>query len=82
MVVIGNLHNSPALKAAGAFYEALQLHLQLADQLEQLCVFCLAVRLVLAFLAPNEQLAENVKQLPLPRDHLDRVDGLLSAAIY
>ena len=69
---IDQLAQFTGVRAAKTFFEPLQLHLQLADLLEQLCL------LVLAPLAPGEQLAGTVQQLPLSLAYLDRVDGMVS----
>ncbi len=60
------------------FFEPLQLHLQAAYLLEQLCLFGLAFFLVLALAAPCEQLTGTIQQLPLPLTDLDGVDGVIS----
>ena len=59
------------------FFEPLQLHLKPADLLEQLRLLGLPLVLVLSLLAPDEQLAGSIEQLPLPLAHLDRVDGVV-----
>jgi|LakMenE01Jun11ns_1017448.scaffolds.fasta_scaffold9784318_2 hypothetical protein len=46
--------------------------------LEQLGLHGLAVLLVLALLAPREQLAGSVPQLPITLAHLDGADGVIS----
>jgi len=51
--------------------------LQPPDLLEQLSLLGLTLLLGLGVLAPAEQLAGSVQQLPLPLAHLDRVDGLV-----
>jgi len=57
----------------------LQLHLQLADLLEQLCLLDLAFFIGLALVGTFEQLTGAIQELPLPLAHLDRVDGLSAA---
>ncbi|MCX5951474.1 MAG: hypothetical protein NT158_10070 [Cyanobacteria bacterium] len=52
------------ITAAETFFEPLQLHLQPADLLEQLCLLGLPVLLVLGLLAPGKQLACSIEQLP------------------
>jgi hypothetical protein len=64
------------IRAAEIFFEPLQLHQQLPNLLEQLSLFGLPLLLVLGLLAPGEQLAGSVQELPLPLIHLDRVDGV------
>ena len=59
------------------FFEPLQLHLQLADLLEQLGLLGLALLFVLALLAPGEQLAGAIEQLALPLAHLDQVNRVI-----
>ena len=59
------------------FFEPLQLHLQPPDLLEQLGLLGLSLLLVLALLAPGEQLAGALQQLLLPLADLDRVDGVV-----
>jgi len=77
MVVIDLLAQFTSVRAAEIFFEPLQLHLQLADLLEQLGLFGLAFLLVLALLASGEQHAGAIEKLPLPLAHLDRVDGVI-----
>ena len=60
------------------FFESLYAHLELEDLLEQLSLFGMNLLLVLGFLAPREQLAGSVEQLPLPLDHMDGVNGVIS----
>jgi len=66
------------IRAAETFFELLQLHLQPPDLLEQLSFLGLPLLLVLGVLAPAEQLAGSVQQLPFPLAQLDRVDGVVS----
>jgi len=79
MVVIDQLAQFTGVRAAETFFEALQLHLQLADLLEQLCLLGLSFVLVLALFAPGEQLAGSIKQLALLLAHLDRADGVIGS---
>ena len=72
------MRSSRASEPLRLFFEPLQLHLQLADLLEQLCLFGLPFLLVLAFLVPGEQFAGTVQQLTLPLARLDRADGVVS----
>ena len=74
--MIDQLAQFTGIKAAETFFELLQLHLQTTHLLEQLGLLGLALILVLALLAPGEQLAGTIEQLPLPLAHLDRVDGV------
>jgi hypothetical protein len=60
------------------FFEPLQLHLKLADLLEQLSLLGLAFVLGLRLLAPGEQVAGTLQQLLLPLAHLDRVHRMIS----
>jgi hypothetical protein len=46
--------------------------------LEQLVLLRLHLLLVLGLLAPGEQLAGAVQELPLPLAYLDRVNGMVS----
>lgn len=71
------MRKSRASEQLRFFFEPLQLHLQLADLLEQLSLFDLALAGVLGFLAPGEQLAGTIQQLPLPLADLDRVNGVV-----
>jgi len=71
------LRSSRASERLRLFFEPLQLHLQLADLLEQLGLLGLALAGVLGFLAPGEQLTGAIEELPLPLTHLDRVDGMV-----
>ena len=59
------------------FFEPLKLHLEPADLLEQLSLLGLPLVLVLSLLAPDEQLAGSIEQLPLPLAHLDWMDGMV-----
>ena len=72
------MRSSRALEQLRFFFEPLQLHLQLADLLEQLSLLDLALAGVLALFASGEQLAGAIEELPLPLAHLDRVDGVIS----
>jgi len=72
------LRSSRASEQLRLFFEPLQLHLQPPDLLEQLSLLGLSLLLVLALLAPGEQLAGAIEELPLPLAHLDRVDGMVS----
>ena len=60
------------------FFEPLQLNLELANLLEQPSFLGLNLLLVLSFLAPPEQLAGAIEELPLPLPHLDGMDGVIS----
>ena len=77
VVVIDQLAQFTGVRAAETFFEPLQFHLELADLLEQLCLLGLPFLFALALLAPGEQVAGAVQQLPLPLAHLDRVDGVV-----
>jgi hypothetical protein len=55
------------------FFQPLQLHLELADLLEQLSLLGLALVLGLRLVATGEQVAGTLQQLLLPLAHLDRV---------
>jgi len=77
MVVVDQLTYLTGIRATETFFEPLQLHLQTSDLLEQLSLLGLPLLLVLGVLAPAEQLAGSVQQLPLPLAHLDRVDGVV-----
>jgi len=72
------LRSSRVSEQLRLFFEPLQLHLQPPDLLEQLSFLGLTLLLVLGVLAPAEQLAGTVQQLPFPLAHLDRVDGVVS----
>ncbi|QNJ30623.1 hypothetical protein SynPROS91_00195 [Synechococcus sp. PROS-9-1] len=72
------MQSTRALEQLRFFFEPLQLHLQLADLLEQLSLLDLALAGVLALFASGEQLAGAIEELPLPLTHLDRVDGVIS----
>jgi len=78
MVVIDQLAQFTGIRGAEIFFEPLQLHLQLADLLEQLSLLDLALAGVLALFASGEQLAGSIEELSLPLAHLDRVDGVIS----
>ena len=71
------MRSSRASEQLRFFFEPLQLHLQLADLLEQLSLLGLTLLLVLALLAAGEQLAGAIQQLPLPLTDLDGVDGVI-----
>jgi hypothetical protein len=71
------LRSSRASEQLRLFFEQLQLHLQPADLLEQLSLLGLPLVLVLSLLAPDEQLAGPIEQLPLPLAHLDWMDGMV-----
>ena len=71
------MRSSQASEQLRLFFELLQLHLQPPDLLEQLSLLGRPLLHVLGFLAPGEQLAGSVQQLPLPLAHLDRVDGVV-----
>jgi len=77
VVVIDQLAQFTGVRAAEIFFEPLQLHLQLADLLEQLGFSDLALARVLAVFASCEELAGAIEELPLPLAHLDRVDGVI-----
>ena len=62
-----------------SFFEPLQLHLELANLLDQLRFLGLNFLFVLALAAPCEQLAGTIQKLPLPMAHLDRVNGVISS---
>jgi len=72
-----SLRSSRASEQLRLFFEPLQIHLQPPDLLEQLSLLGLTLLLVLGVLAPAEQPAGSVQQLPLPLAHLDRVDGVV-----
>jgi len=72
------LRSSRASEQLRFFFEPLQLHLELADLLEQLSLLGLTLLLVLALLAAGEQLAGAIQKLPLPLADLDGVDGVIS----
>ena len=72
------MRSSRASEQLRLFFEPVQLHLQLADLLEQLCLLGLSFLPDLAHLAPGEQLAGAIQQLPLLRPHLDRMYGVIS----
>jgi len=76
-VVIDQLAQFTGIRAAETFFEPFQLHLQAPDLLEQLRLFGLSLLLLLALLAPGEQLAGAVQQLPFPLADMDRVDGVV-----
>jgi hypothetical protein len=71
------VRSSRASEQLRLFFEPLQLHLQLADLLEQLGLLGLALAGVLALLTPGEQLTGAIQELPLPLADLDRVDGVI-----
>ena len=71
VVLIDQLAQFTGVRATEIFFELLQLHLELADLLEQLSLLGLALLFVLALAAPYEQLAGTIKELPLPLAHLD-----------
>ena len=78
MVVIDQIAQFMGVRAAEIFFEPLQLHLQAAYLLKQLCLFGLAFFLVLALAAPCEQLTGTIQKLTLPLTDLNRVDGMIS----
>ncbi len=78
MILIDQLGQFMGIRAAETFFEPLQLHLQLADLLEQLSLLGLSVLVVLTLLAPGEQLTGAIEELPLPLAYLDRVNGVVS----
>ena len=65
------MRSSRASELLRLFFQPLQLHLELADLLEQLSL--LSLRLV----ATDEQVAGAIQQLLLPLAHLDRVDRVV-----
>ena len=65
------------IRAAEIVFEPLQLHLELADLLEQFSVLGLALLLLLARLASRKQLTGTIQKLLLPLTHLNRVDGVI-----
>ncbi len=79
VVVIDQLAQFTGIRAAETFFEPLQLHLQPPDLLEQFGLLGLTLFLVVALLAPCEQLGGAIQQLPLPLAHLDGVDGVVSS---
>ena len=84
MVVIDQLAQFTGIRAAETFFEPLKLHLKPADLLEHLSLLGLPLVLVLSLLAPDEQLAGSIEQLPLPLAHLDWVapEGALHDASH
>ena len=77
MVWIDQLAQFMGVKAVEIFFQPLQLHLQLADLLEQLSLLDLALLFDLVLLASRKQLTGTVQQLLLPLAHLNRVDGVI-----
>jgi len=77
VVVIDQLAQFTGIRATETFFEPLQLHLQPPDLLEQLGLLGLPFLLALALLAPGEQLAGAIEELPFPLAHLNRVDGVI-----
>jgi hypothetical protein len=72
------LRSSRASEQLRLFFQPLQLHLELADLLEQLSLLGLALVLGLRLLAPGEQVAGALQELLLPLAHLDRVHRVVS----
>jgi hypothetical protein len=73
VVVTDQLAQFMGIRTAETFFEPLQLHLQPPDLPEQFGLLGLSLFLVFALLAPVEQLAGAIRQLPLPLAYLDRV---------
>lgn len=68
MVVVDQLAKFTSIRAAEIFFEPVQLHLQIADLLEQLSILDSALAGVLALFATCEQLAGAIEELPLPAE--------------
>lgn len=66
MIVIDQLAHFTGIREAETFCETLQLHLKPADLLEQLGLLGLTCLLVLALIAPGEQLTGAIEELPAP----------------
>lgn len=79
VVVIDQLAQFIGLREVETFFERLQVHLELADLLEQLSLFSLSLVFGLGLLAPAEQLAGPVEQLSLSLSHLDQVNGVIGS---
>jgi hypothetical protein len=78
VVVIDQFSQVTGFRAAEIFFEPLQLHMQAAYLLEELCLFGVAFFLVLGLAAPCEQLTSTIQKLPLPLTDLDGLDGVIS----
>jgi hypothetical protein len=76
---INQLSQFTGIRAAEIFFEPLQFHLEIADLLEQLSFFGLALLLDLALLASRKQLTGIIEQLLLPLAYLDGVDRVISS---
>lgn len=74
-----SFRSSRAAEQLRFFFEPLQFHLELADLLEQLSFFGLALLLVLALLASRKQLTGTIQQLLLPLAYLDGVYRVISS---
>ncbi|MCX5938107.1 MAG: hypothetical protein NTW02_07890 [Cyanobium sp. LacPavin_0920_WC12_MAG_62_9] len=59
------------------FFKPLQLHLELANLMEQLSFLGMALVVGLRFISTREQLTGTLQSLPLPLAHLDRVNGVI-----
>jgi len=66
------------IRAAEIFFEPLQLHLELADLLEQISFLGLALAAVVALHSADEQLTGAIQAQPLPLALLDGANGVIS----
>ena len=75
------MRSSRASEQLRLFFEPLQLHLQPPYLLDQFGLLGLTLLLIVALLAPGEQLAGTVQQLPLPLAQLNWVDDVVCAKL-